>query len=104
MVQLLIDIASMSNPCHINGSGVVVNLVHNTIIPNANAPFLVAAPQFLQPGGRGVNASRSRRGTMRTTTDAGSPYSSRAALVVNATRYLGTGELAVFDEFGFYLV
>ena len=53
--RLFVNLAPMCNSGHIDGSGFIVNLVNDTVIANANAPFLIAALEFFaawRPGNR----------------------------------------------------
>jgi putative transposase len=43
---LVVGVAPMRDPCHIDRSGRVVNLVHNAIITNPNTPFVYAPFEF----------------------------------------------------------
>jgi hypothetical protein len=76
----------MGNARHINRFSLVVYLVHCPVITDANPPFPVTALEFLAPGGRGVAARASRRGTIRAMKEAGSRFNSFSALAVSATR------------------
>ncbi len=52
---LFVNLAPVRDPRHIDSSGRVVNLVHNTVIAGANPPFATAALEFLEsrrPGTR----------------------------------------------------
>ena len=46
MAHLFIDIASVRDPRHIDGSGSIVNDVNDPVVTNTNSPFVIAALEF----------------------------------------------------------
>jgi hypothetical protein len=48
-LALVVRLAAMGNPGHVDCFSVIVYDVHNPVIADPNSPFLVAAPQFLAP-------------------------------------------------------
>jgi len=52
--RLLICIAPVRDPRHIDGSGGIVNDVNDPVIADTNPPFLIAALEFFASGGPGI--------------------------------------------------
>ena len=53
--RLFVNLAPVRDSCHVDGSGPIVNLVHDAVITNTNTPFLIAALKFpaaWRPGSR----------------------------------------------------
>jgi len=84
--HLFVNLAPVCYSGHVDGSGPVVNLVHDAVIADTNTPFFIAALEFLaarRPGNRReVFEARHNAGTAC----AGRWCSSLSALAVKATR------------------
>lgn len=95
---LIVHFPAMGNAGDVYGGGVIIDGVDNAIIPNADAPLLHAADQFLASGRTRVGGEASMRATIRAITAAGSRFNSFSALAANASRYALATKLAAFDQ------
>jgi len=80
-----VHFAPVGNAGYVDSFCSVVNLIDGQVIPDADAPFVFTALQFLAARGRGTIAKPSKRGTMRAITLAGRAFNSFSALVVSET-------------------
>jgi hypothetical protein len=71
-VCLVVNLAAVGNPGHIDSLGLIFDNVHYPVIADPDSLLLVAALEFLHPEGRGIVAKRSRRGIMRAMISTGS--------------------------------
>ena len=67
--RLFVDLASVRDPRHIDGSGRVVNDVDDPVITDTNPPFVIAALECLA-----ARRPRSRRQTFETRHNAGNHF------------------------------
>ena len=50
LFALIVNLATMCDTCYVDSPGAIVDLVNNSVLSNANPPFLNAAFEFLAAG------------------------------------------------------